>query len=333
MSSFEETSQAFELLLAVTRDGPQTLVAQIEGQLREAIRNGALRPAVRMPSTRDLARQLGVSRRVTVDAYAQLAAEGYLEMRQGARPRVSQAASFTGQAPNRPPSEVVPRFDFRPSSPDVSTFPRSAWLRSYRQALATITDGDLGYGDPRGVDALRHALADYLGRVRGVVADPQAIVVTSGYTQGLGLICRALAETGAKRIALDDPSNPEDRLVAARAGLDPVLISVDDRGTRVDELERANVDTVVLTPAHQHPTGVVLAGERRAALLNWLRSTDAIAIEDDYERGISIRSGCSGGSPRSRSRPDCVRRFCEQDAGTGSAIGLAGCTFHPYAIR
>ena len=165
--------------------------------------------------------------------------------------------------------------------PDVSTFPRAAWLRSLRQALATITDADLAYGDARGVEVLRSALAEYLGRVRGVVADPEHIIVTNGYTQGLGLVCRALAATGAKRIALEDPSNPEDRLVAARAGLEPVLVAVDEDGLRVDELERA--DAVVLTPAHQHPTGVVLTGERRTALLAWLRAHDTIAIEDDYD--------------------------------------------------
>ena len=242
-----------------------------------------------MPSTRDLARQLGVSRRVVVDAYAQLAAEGYLSLRQGARPRVSQATALARVAspPTVPPTDTAEaprvRFDFRPSVPDVSTFPRAAWLRSLRTALATATDADLGYGDPRGVDALRSALADYLGRVRGVVADPEHIIITNGYTQGLGLVCHALATAGATRLALEDPSNPDDGLVAARAGLRAVPIGVDAAGTRVDRLEQADVDAVVLTPSHQHPTGVVLAGERRTALLAWLRDRDAIAIEDDYD--------------------------------------------------
>jgi GntR family transcriptional regulator/MocR family aminotransferase len=146
-----------------------------------------------------------------------------------------------------------------------------------------MTDADFGYGDPGGVQQLRSALADYLGRVRGVVAAPEHIIVTSGYTQGLGVVCHALAAAGAKRIALEDPSNPEDGLVAARAGLEPVLIGVDHAGTRIDELERANAEAVVLTPAHQHPTGVVLTGDRRTALLAWLRASDAIAIEDDYD--------------------------------------------------
>jgi GntR family transcriptional regulator/MocR family aminotransferase len=281
----DESSQPIELLLSVSRDGVGTLGAQIEGQLRRAIRDGVLRPGTRVPSTRDLARQIGVSRRVVVDAYAQLAAEGYLNLRQGARPHVSEAAAVAGRAQAAAPARTAPRarFDFRPSVPDVSTFPRAAWLRSLREAVATITDADLGYGDPRGVQTLRVALADYLGRVRGVVADPEHIVVTSGYTQGLGLVCHALAAAGARRIALEDPSNPEDGLVAARAGLQPVAIGVDEAGTRVDELERADADAVAVTPAHQHPTGVVLSGQRRAALLTWLRERDAIAIEDDYD--------------------------------------------------
>jgi GntR family transcriptional regulator / MocR family aminotransferase len=266
------------------------LGAQIEEQLRRMVRDGALRAGAGLPSTRDLARELGVSRRVVVDAYAQLAAEGYLSLRQGARPRVSAGPvssvhSGGDSASDERTAQREPRarFDFRPSFPDVSQFPRTAWLRSLRHALATIPDADLGYGDPRGVAPLRTALADYLGRVRGVVADPENIVITNGYTQGLGLVCRALATSGVTRIAVDDPSNPEDTIVATRAGLEPVPISVDDSGTRVDDLEASRVDAVVVTPAHQHPTGVVLSGERRTALLAWLTTHNAIAIEDDYD--------------------------------------------------
>jgi GntR family transcriptional regulator/MocR family aminotransferase len=236
-----ETSQPVELLLAVRRDGTRTLGSQIEDRFRSAIRDGTLRPGGRVPSTRDLARQLGVSRRVVVDAYAQLAAEGYLSLRQGARPRVSPTAAGGPSAsavPTQPASRA--RFDFRPSTPDVSTFPRAAWLRSLREAVSTVTDADLGYGDPRGVIALRSALAEYLGRVRGVIADPERLVVTSGYTQGLGLVCRALANAGARRIALEDPSNPDDAMVATRAGLEPVRVGVDAGGTRLEDVMRAD---------------------------------------------------------------------------------------------
>jgi GntR family transcriptional regulator / MocR family aminotransferase len=283
MRALDETSQPIELLLSVSRDGPRTLGAQIEDHLRCAIRDGALKAGARVPSTRDLARQLGVSRRVVVDAYAQLAAEGYLALRQGARPQVAEmAAAEATQAEELAPARP-PRFDFRPSEPDVSTFPRAAWLRSLREALSTLTDADLSYGDPRGVEVLRTALADYLGRVRGVVADPTRVVVTCGYSQGLGLVCHALAARGAKRIALDAPSNPDQSLIAARSGLEPVPIGVDDAGLRVEELEHAEADGVVVMPAHQHPSGVVLSGERRTALLAWLRRHEAIAIEDDYD--------------------------------------------------
>jgi GntR family transcriptional regulator/MocR family aminotransferase len=282
--ALDETSQPIDLLLSVRREGGRTLGSQIEDGLRAAVRDGALRPGARVPSTRDLSRQLGVSRRVVVDAYAQLAAEGYLSVHQGARPRVS-AAAVGGRPAPAAPARPVPhaRFDFRPSVPDVSTFPRAAWLRSLRAGVSAATDADLGYGDPRGVIALRSALAAYLGRVRGVVADPDRVVVTNGYTQGLGLVCRALAISGATRVALEDPSNPEDAMVAARAGLEPVRVGVDADGIRLEELVRAGADAVVLTPAHQHPTGAVLSGERREALLAWLRRAGAVAIEDDYD--------------------------------------------------
>ena len=271
-----------ELLLSVSR-GDGTLGAQIEEQLRQAIRQGALRAGTPVPSTRDLARQLGVSRRVVVDAYAQLAAEGYLQLRQGARPRVAEISAAAGEPAADEPGAAPIRYDCRPSVPDVSTFPRQAWLRSLRDALATMTDADLGYGDPRGAEPLRWALADYLGRVRGVVTDPEQIVVTHGYSQGLDLVCRTLARGGATRMAFEDPSYPEQKELARRAGLEPVAVAVDEQGIRVDELARSGADAVVLTPAHQHPTGVVLAGERRSELLTWLRERGAVAIDDDYD--------------------------------------------------
>ena len=280
----DETSQPIDVLVSVTRDEPGTLGAQIEDQVRRAIRGGALKPGARVPSTRDLARQLDVSRRVVVDAYSQLAAEGYLVLRQGARPKVSEAAMPREPGPSElAPPAPVPRFDLRPRAPDVSSFPRAAWLRSLREAVGQIADPDLLYGDPRGVEALRSALAEYLGRVRGVVADPKRVVVTSGYSQGQGIVCRVLADRGAKRIGFEDPSHPDQRRVAIEAGLEIVPVAVDDGGIRIEELERANVDALVLTPAHQHPTGAVLAGDRRPALLEWLRARDVIAIEDDYD--------------------------------------------------
>ena len=280
----QEASQPIELLLKVDRDGPGTLGAQVEDQLRRAIRTGGLRAGARLPSTRDLARQLGVSRRITVDAYAQLAAEGYVALRQGAQPRVAAVAAVAGdERPARDPGGAPPRLDFRPSRPDVSSFPRAAWLRCLREAVTSMTDEELSYGDPLGVLELRAGLADYLGRVRGAVAEPERVVITNGFLQGLGLVCEALAARGAGRIAFEDPSSAEEALIAARAGLEVVSVPVDDRGIDVDALARSGADAVLLTPAHQHPTGVVLAPERRGALLEWLRDAGAVAVEDDYD--------------------------------------------------
>jgi GntR family transcriptional regulator / MocR family aminotransferase len=276
-----ETSQPVELLVAVSRDAPGTLGSQIEDALRRAIREGSLHAGAQVPSTRDLARQLGVSRRIAVDAYAQLAAEGYLSLRQGARPRVSDTAAVGVPAAAAPRSASPPRFDFRPSVPDVSAFPRDAWMRSLREAVRSITDVELGHGTPEGVEELRSALADYLGRVRGVVAGADRVVVTSGYSQGLGIVCRALAARGAGRVAVEDPSNIEQRAIVQRSGLEPVPVPVDESGVVVDALGRA--DAVVVTPAHQHPTGVLMSPERRAELCAWLRDRDAVAIEDDYD--------------------------------------------------
>src|SRR5215208_5848557 len=179
----DETSQPLELLLSVSRAGSRTLGAQIEDQLRMAIRDGVLRPGARVPSTRDLARQLGISRRVAVDAYSQLAAEGYLTMRQGARPHVSDSSPAPlADVPALLPPPLLPRYDFRPSVPDVATFPRTAWRHALREALSAIAVFDLGYGDQLGVEVMRNGLADYLGRARGVIAEPARVVVTCGYT-------------------------------------------------------------------------------------------------------------------------------------------------------
>jgi GntR family transcriptional regulator / MocR family aminotransferase len=278
------TSRPLDILVSVDRGHPRTLGRQIEDQLRNAIRDLTLRPGSRLPSTRDLARELGVSRPIVVDAYAQLAGEGYLELRPGTKPRVTGCAG-----PCRPPTTwrpdpaPAPFYDFRPGYPDLSSFPRSAWLRSLREALGRMRDADFGYTDPHGTDVLRLALRDYLGRVRGVVADASRVMITSGWCQGRNLLWQALASMGARRVAIEDPCHNEVLMSAANAELELVPVPVDGEGLRVDALERAAVDAVLVTPAHQYPTGAVLSGARRGALLDWLRRSKAFAVEDDYD--------------------------------------------------
>ena len=278
----DETSQPVELLVRLQRGAGTTLGAQLETELRGRIRTGSLHHGTQLPSTRDLARQLGISRRIVVDAYTQLAAEGYLDVRQGARPRVA-GTSVVAPPPARSRPALRPRYDFRPSRPDLASFPRHAWLRSLRRALAAMADDELGYGDPRGVEGLRDALAAYLGRVRGVVSDPKEVVVTAGFTQGFNVVLRTLAARGAARVALEAPGNQEYVRIVERAGLEPVPIEVDAFGLRTDLLAASDADAVLVSPAHQHPAGVVLSGDRRTELLHWLREHDAFAVEEDYD--------------------------------------------------
>jgi GntR family transcriptional regulator/MocR family aminotransferase len=146
-----------------------------------------------------------------------------------------------------------------------------------------MREADFGYTDPHGSEAFRLALRDYLGRVRGVVTDANRVVITSGWVQGRTLLCHALVALGARRVGIENPCHEEVRISAASAGLDLVPVPVDGEGLRVDALEQTDVDAVLVTPAHQYPTGAVMSGVRRGALLDWLRRRNAIAIEDDYD--------------------------------------------------
>ena len=286
VSGSEPVGGGLDLLLHIDRDRGG-LRAQLEDQLRDAVRAGRLGPGSALPSSRALARELGVSRGVVVEVYAQLAAEGYLVARQGAPTRVSEAASPGPGATPAAAAERPPRYDFRTGRPDVSLFPRGAWLASLRRALRDAPDARLDYGDPRGAPELRGALARYLGRVRGVACDPERVVVTSGMAQGMAIFARALTAGGIERMAMEDPSSAPGRDQLASNGLAIVPIPVDDDGLQVERLPGAAADdlvgAVMITPAHQFPLGVVLAPERRAALLDWAAHTGAVVLEDDYD--------------------------------------------------
>ena len=311
-----------ELLLRLDRDGA-ALRAQLEDQLRDAVRCGRLGPGVALPSSRALARELGVSRGVVVEAYAQLAAEGYLVASQGAPTRVSEAASPGPGAAPAGAGERPPRFDFRTGRPDVSLFPRSAWLASLRRALRDAPDVRLDYGDPRGAPELRAALARYLGRVRGVACDPERVVVTSGMAQGMALFARALTAAGAHRMAMEDPSSAPGRAQLAANGLEIVPIPVDEDGLRTAALEDARADCVMVTPAHQFPLGVVLAPERRAALLDWAGRAGAVVLEDDYDAEYRYDRQPVGAVQGLAPELVSLRRLGVQDA-RARAFGSAG---------
>ncbi|MEU4803864.1 PLP-dependent aminotransferase family protein [Actinosynnema sp. NPDC023587] len=247
----------------------------LEHALRDAIRTGRLTPDARLPATRRLAVELGLARNTVAAAYGQLVAEGYLTARRGAGTRVAPLSRPRTTTPVTGPDDTTPRYDLRPGSPDVTTFPTADWLRSARRALTSAPAEVHGYTDPRGRIELRRALAEYLGRTRGVQADPAHIVVTAGYVQGLALLAGVLDGP----IAMEDPGLAFHRDVVRRAGRHVVPLPVDGHGAH----SFPDVAAAVVTPAHQYPTGVTLHPARRHALVTWARTTGAIVVEDDYD--------------------------------------------------
>src|SRR4051812_10996494 len=252
----------------------------LQQALRTAIQDGRLAAGTRLPSTRTLAAELGVSRGVVVDTYDQLAAECYLDVRPRQAPVVAALLPVTPGNPlpdaaTRVPAAAAPTVvhDFIATTPDVELFPRRAWLRAVERAIATATNDSLDYGDHRGRIELRTALAAYLGRVRGVRITPDRIVVTQGFTQALDLLCRVLRDRGTRRVWFESPSLADEWGTARAAGLEIRAIPVDAAGIRTDLLPPESAAAVVVTPAHQFPTGAVMAPERRHALVDWAQRT------------------------------------------------------------
>lgn len=281
--SVQWTGFAPEVLLELDRQRPEPLRVQLEGGLRDAIRSGRLLPGERLPSSRELARELGVSRGLVLECYTQLQAEGYLTSRGGSATRVAPGAEASPGPPPRPPARVRPSIDFRHGLPDLASFPRRDWAWAMREACREVAAGELGYGNAWGSETLRVVLAAYLRRVRGAVAEPGRIVICSGVQQGVNLVIRALAKRGVKRVAFEDPGHPDHRAGLELAGIEAVPVPVDDRGVDAEALDASGAGAVVLTPAHQSPTGALLAPERRQALVAWAAEHDATLIEDDYD--------------------------------------------------
>jgi len=277
------TSLLQDLPIALDPEAKASLGSQLRSRLLEAIRSGALRKGVRLPSTRALAEQLGVSRPIVLDAYGQLAAEGYLLVRQGTRPIViaGEARQPIAEADARAADAPI-GFDLRPAMPDVTLFPRRAWLRATRAALNRLPASELGYGDLRGSLNLRRVVADYLGRVRGVIADPGQIYITSGFAEGRALASIAFHAAGISKLAVENPGY-RDWIAVDKAGLERVPIPVDGEGMVVDLLAASPAEAVFLTPAHQFPIGSILSAGRRQRLLQWLQDGNRFALEDDYD--------------------------------------------------
>jgi GntR family transcriptional regulator/MocR family aminotransferase len=266
----------------VRLDARAPLGRQIEAELRRLIRANALPAGEALPSTRALAADLEVSRGVIVNAYAQLAAEGYLLLRRGAVPVVAPLP--LGSPPHIAELDVhvaSARFNLRADLPDLSLFPRAEWLSASRAALRRAADTDLAYGEPFGSSELRQRLAGFLARSRGTVGTHRALGIHAGSTHALFTIANVLRLGGARRIGVEDPGHRWRTATLAASGLEVVPVPVDRDGLRVDALD--GLDAVVLSPEHSFPLGVTLSPARRRALVGWAAAADALVIEHDYD--------------------------------------------------
>lgn len=301
MAKTESTSAVGSPELLLPRWDPERpRRKQLEAGLREAIRVGRLLPDARLPSSRALASELGVSRRLVVETYEQLAAEGYVLARRGSGTRVAPRAQAAQEGAGGTPADPDPvpapvaGIDLFPGAPDLSLFPRRAWGRALRRALAELPDARLNYGEFAGTTELRVALAEHLGRVRAAAARPDQVVVTAGYQQGLRVFCQLVRARGGRRIAVEDPGYPVAGWTIEAERLEVVPVPIDDDGIDVAALAAAAPDAVVVTPAHALPLGAVLAPSRRRQLVAWARESDALVMEDDYDAELRYDRGPAG---------------------------------------
>jgi GntR family transcriptional regulator/MocR family aminotransferase len=276
-----------QLLLSLDRESGTPLKSQVEQHLRAAIRDGRLAGGERLPSSRALAGHLGLSRGLIQECYAQLQAEGYLTAHTGSATRVALPAAVKPRPDvpdpgGRPAPPLIA--DFQSGVPDLRLAPRQDWAWAVGQVCRTAPNTAFDYGPPNGDPRLREVLGAYLRRVRAVDAYPSQVLICTGVAQGLGLVLRVLARRGHRRVAFENPGAVRTVRDAARsAGISAVPVPVDADGIDVAALAGSGARIVVVTPAHQWPTGVVMAPARRHALLEWARTHDGTIVEDDYD--------------------------------------------------
>jgi len=298
-------------MLLNLRGASGPLYRRIYGALKSGIREGRFGPAARLPSTRALAADLGVSRNTVMLAYEQLLAEGYVVSRDrsttlvagvvpsrapaappnlpaAARARVSAYAQRLTQNPAMPPSASYAsrpglRYDFRYGRPAVDEFPREIWRRLLASRARRTGRDALGYASPAGHGPLREALAEYLRRARGLSCDADQVVIVNGSQQGIDLAARVLLDPGDGAI-VEEPHYPGATLSFEAVGARIIRIATDMQGLNTAKLppSRTRARLAYVTPCHQFPTGVIMPLERRMALLDWASRADAWIVEDDY---------------------------------------------------
>lgn len=283
--------------------GRQNLGTQLYRQLRVAILDGRLAPGERLPSTRDLATQLGVSRKTTLEVYDQLSAEGYLTTHRGDGTFVADGLSKRPGAPSTSPpapratprvlwdslpeaiampaQEAVLPLDFMGGVTDKRLFPFDSWRRCIAHALRVQARGRGTYRDPAGDQELRLAVSRYLAFNRAITSNWQDVLITQGAQQALDLMARVIVGPGDV-VAVEEPGYPPARACFMALGAQVVPVPVDGDGLVVSALPK-NARLVYVTPSHQFPLGMPMSLERRIELLEWARRCGAVIIEDDYD--------------------------------------------------
>jgi GntR family transcriptional regulator/MocR family aminotransferase len=271
--------------LVIERDAALPMAVQIAGQLREAVAVGTLAAGERLPSSRQLARVLGVSRTVVMAAFTQLFAEGWLEGRHGSGTYVADGVGGAFVAAGASRSVAAPGpdpcggfLDLRPGIPWAAGIDPLMWRRALRAAGRQPPSAQ---PDLLGLPALRAEIAGYLRRARGIACPPEQVIITRGVLGGLALLAATLVRPGDKA-GIEEPGYTDARELLAGSGAVVVPCRADADGIVVDELP-AGLRLVYTTPAHQYPLGGRLAIARRRALVRWARETGALIVEDDYD--------------------------------------------------
>lgn len=277
------TTFPIDLLLSLRARGGAPLHDQLKRQLRAAVQTGRLPAGTRLPSTRSLAADMGLSRGVVVEAYEQLIAEGYFTSSPGSGTRVGAVRTPEAAPETEAPAPRPIRYDFRPGLPDLRAFPMRDWLASVQRAAKEATAIELAYPDPQGPLRTRSAVASYLARSRAVVGRAADVVMCGGVMQALNLVAGVMRERGIRRVAVEDPAFGHLHRVFHAAGIRTQAIRVDGRGLVVEDLVASSAQAVVVTPAHHFPTGASLSAERRVALAEWAVSGGRFVVEDDYD--------------------------------------------------
>jgi GntR family transcriptional regulator/MocR family aminotransferase len=301
-----------DMLISVDRDDKRPLQVQLYEAIRHLILSGSLRAGQRLPSSRTISRQLGIARNTAVLAYERLAAEDYIAARtragifvnhklpdasvlvrnahsatiaKGNRIRLGSNPAFSGRTPELWHERGSrPQFDFFVGRPHPHSFPTSFWQSSVAKHIAYARRAQTEYGDPRGLPALREAIADHLRATRGITAQPDQILITAGIQGALNVLARIFfSGRRGSTVAMENPCYQGAAYLFSSYGAGIFPVDVDEQGMIVSRLDQFQGSLVYVTPSHQFPTGYTLSLDRRLHLLDWAYQTGSYVIEDDYD--------------------------------------------------